>query len=558
MRSKRQTVALALALALFGLPASAHALITEDIDVIWTIPGDVSLFAFGASLASGDVNGDGIPDIMVASDTIDPEQPDPHRGVIDIYNGDHVGDTVPDLALRSPVWKGSNTPHLACGDLNCDGFADIAMGEDMADDGYGICTIWMGGNPLDTVPNCVIHGRNWWLEAYLGRSVSIGDVNGDGCDDLVVGAYYTAERPGEYGTGRVYVYYGGPGFDTIPDVVLRGGHDGYYEGFGIGVSAEGDFDHDGFHDLYIGAWQYGSDTRGRTYVYYGGNPMDTNYDMAMSAEGAGQKLGFDTPGALNAQGNSDYAVAGCELWSDTGGTQRGKVYIHEGGRPMDSIPAITLVGPQKPCDLGVSAQSAGDVTGDGNDDLAVGAAAVHPPYLAGAAYLWETGTHFDTVPDAWILGESEWQFVGFETSTAGDLDGDGRSEFMVSNYPGDKPTYVWICRYTGVGLQEEQAQRMHGTLTLRAHSNPCRDQVRLTCPATAAGTTLRICDVTGRIVRALPVGLGVSSSAPQEVVWNLRDNVGRRVGQGVYVVEFEQHDGSTARHSSVKVIVERQ
>ena len=512
MRSDEHTGRLALALvsvALLAVPA--HALMTENIDIIWTIPGDTAFDPFGASIASGDVNGDGIPDVVVASDTLDWDHaPDGYRGIVSIYHGDHVGGTAPDLVLRSPMWKGSNPPFLVCGDLNGDGYADVAVGEDMADDAHGICTVWMGGNPMDTAPHCVIHGRNWWLEAHFGRSVSIGDVNGDGCDDLVVGAYYTAERPGEYGTGRVYVYFGGSCFDTIPDVVLRGGHDGEYEEFGIGVSAEGDFDHDGFHDLYIGAFQYGGfNGAGRVYVYYGGNPTDTSYDMAMSGEGPGQKLGFNKPGALNAQGDSDYAVAGNEFWGN-GDSICGKAYIHEGGRPMDSIPDISLLGPQVPCDLGVSAQSAGDATGDGNDDLVAGAPSVHPPSTAGAAYLWETGAHFDTAPDAWMLGESEWQLVGFETSTAGDLDGDGRSEFMVSNYPGDKPTYVWVCKYTGSGVQEEEGVGVRRGTALRVWPSVVDRALNLADCRSAV-----LLDASGRRVLELKPGANdVSALAP--------------------------------------------
>jgi len=205
------------------------------------------------------------------------------------------------------------------------------------------------------------------LEAHLGRDLTAGDLNGDGYDDLAVGAYFTAERPGHDGTGRVYVYHGGPRFDTIPDVTLLGGHESEYEEFGIGVSAKGDFDHDGFHDLYVGACEYGSDGRGRMYVYYGGNPMDTSYDMAMSGEGPSQALGWMKPGFLASQGDFDYGVEGNPFWPH--GFFRpdncGKVYVHEGGRPMDSIPDVCLIGRQDSAGLGIAAQSAGDASGDG-------------------------------------------------------------------------------------------------------------------------------------------------------------------------------------------------
>jgi hypothetical protein len=562
MRSKRQTAHLVLALLCLALlVGSAYPLATEDIEVIWTIPGNTALRAFGASIASGDVNGDGVPDIMVASDTTG--DVDIFRGEVSIYYGNHVGDSAPDLILRSPVCVGSNLPVLACGDLNGDGYADLAMGEDMADDGIGICTIFMGGDQMNTTTRHIIYGRScWWLNAAFGYDVSIGDVNGDGYNDLAVGAYYSAHQPGEYGRGRVYVFYGGPGFDTIPDVTLKGGHDGESEGFGIGVSAEGDFDHDGFHDLYIGAWQYGGfGGSGRMYVYYGGSSMDTSYDMAMTGEGPAQCLGYEKPGALNAQGDFDFAVEGNELWPHgifDPAANCGKVYVHHGGRPMDSIPDVPIVGRMDGANLGYSAQSAGDASGNGNDDLVAGAPYL-PPIGTGAAYLWETGNHFDTVPDAWMTGEAPEQLVGERVRTAGDLDGDGRSEFMVSNYSSDSAKRVWVCKYTGVGLQEEEAVRVRNGTSLRVYPNPCREQVFLSCPATTSeNPTLRICDVSGRVVRTLMLERAGSTAASPTATWDLRDDVGRPVEQGVYVVELERKSGTKNRHCSAKVIVERQ
>jgi len=553
-----QVVLLILAVAL--LAARVWSQPAENLDVIWTIPGDTSLYCFGASLASGDVNGDDIPDVIVACDTYDVNHgTTPLRGRVNIYYGNHIGATVPDLVLRSPVWVGSNPPNLACGDLNGDGYDDIAMGEDMADWGYGTCTIWMGGNPMDTAPAFVIHGGSiWWLNNAFGYGVSMGDVDGDGRADLIVSAYFTAEQPGQDGTGRVYVFSGVTGFDTIPDVILIGRHEGIGEDFGVTLSATGDFDHDGFRDLYVGACAFGTDWRGRVYVCYGGNPMDTSYDVVMTGEVPLQMLGETPPGFLRTRGSFDYGVVGSADWPYGGMSARnsGKVYVHEGGRPMDSVPDICLIGRRDSAHLGLSAQSAGDASGDGDDDLVAGAPEL-PPDNTGAAYLWQTGSHFDTMPDAWLMGAAQEAVVGFMVSTAGDLDGDGRDEFMVSNYPAGGPKYVWVCKYTGVGVQEEEALPVRNKTMLEAWPNPCHDQVRFFCPHAAGNSALEVCDVTGRVVRTLTVGSGASSRAPREAVWDLRDDSGRRVGQGVYVVELEQDGRNATRRYSAKVIVGR-
>jgi hypothetical protein len=507
LRDQARRLALVL-LAVVSLAGRAYPLVTENLDIIWTIP-DSTLEGLGTDLASGDVNGDGIPDIVAAWDTFDSNGGStPLRGIVNIYYGDHIGETIPDVVLKSPVWKGANAPWLACGDLNGDGYADVAISEDMVDRGAGMCTVFMGGNPMDTTPAFIIHGKSsWWLDFHFGSDVSIGDVNGDGYDDLAVGAYSTAESPGEQGTGRVYVFYGGPGFDTIPDVTLRGGHDGDYEGFGISVTAQGDFDHDGFHDLYIGAWQYGSDARGRMYVYYGGNPMDTSYDMAMSGEGVGHFLGFERPGALKAQGTFDYAVEGNELWPHGAynpGANCGKVYVHQGGQPMDSIPDEEIIGPMDSANLGYTAQSAGDVTGDGNDDLVAGAPYL-PPCASGGAYLWETGNHFDTVPDAWMMGEPNRK-VGMRVCTAGDIDGDGRSEFLVGTYTYIPASRIWVCKYTGLGIEEEK-QRPLTSLRLDVAPNPARGAFLVRYEVTSPSrVSVGLYDVGGRLVRSLSEG----------------------------------------------------
>lgn len=163
------------------------------------------------------------------------------------------------------------------------------------------------------------------------------------------------------------------------------------------------------------------------------------------------------------------------------------------------------------------------------------------------------------MPDAWVFGDAAQQVVGDRVCTAGDLDGDGRSEFLVADCTSYPRQYVWVCKYTGVGVREEEAVGTPRASALRVYPSPCQDRVWVTCPwNTGENSTLRICDVTGRVVRTLTLGRDASRLTSQSVQWDLRDAGGRRVNSGVYIVVLERDNGDETSRSSVKVIVERQ
>ena len=112
------------------------------------------------------------------------------------------------------------------GDFNGDNFDDIALGSQNGPDGYGRVYIYLGGNPIDTI--CDFRDRGVSGGSYFGQAISSGDVNGDSYSDLIVGLMELRQTR-SYGKGQVYIYFGGQNFDTIPDVILNGGHDGQLE-----------------------------------------------------------------------------------------------------------------------------------------------------------------------------------------------------------------------------------------------------------------------------------------------------------------------------------------
>jgi hypothetical protein len=137
------------------------------------------------------------------------------------------------------------------GDVNNDGYDDVIVGVER-NNAHGIdagCAyIYLGGPSMNNTPDLTLTGEDW--QNYFGCAVSgAEDVNNDGCDDVIVGAY-GYDAGGTY-TGRAYIYFGGPAMNNVPDVILTGEAEG--DDFGWAVSGAGDVNADGYNDVIVGA-----------------------------------------------------------------------------------------------------------------------------------------------------------------------------------------------------------------------------------------------------------------------------------------------------------------
>jgi FG-GAP repeat/Secretion system C-terminal sorting domain/FG-GAP-like repeat len=531
-KSKVSKAFILILLSLLSLTCFAQE--THNLEIIWTIPGNPVLYGFGVTMAGGDIDNDGHQDIIVSADTFDENGgTTPYYGRAYLYYGNQIGDTTPDVVFKSPFAKGTTPTCVHSADLNGDNYDDIIMGEDQADEGYGGVTIFWGGNPVNTVPDVILHGRSV-RGAFFGCGVSSGDINGDSFADLIVGASGTSNFK-----GRVYIYYGGPNFDTIPDVILNGGHNNDQESFGSTVGSSGNVNNDGFDDIIIGARTFGPSIKGRIYIYFGSYQIDTIYDVAMSGEVPNQSLGW-TPmvNLLKTELEYDMAVFGSEFWPY--GFPRvgpGKLYVLFGGNPMDSIPDVWMIGRTDSTGLGVAVSNAGFVNQTNSEGINAGAPQEYNSF--GSTYLWLGGALLDTTPDAWLRGVQYDDGIGWYVASAGDVNNDERDEIMVSNYASNyTPKRVWVCKYTGPGIEE------NGTLnalrlTPEIIPNPAKSMIRIRCPV--SGKRIRVYDITGKIVKVFDI-TKIPESGQYEIRWNLYDNNKKKVATGIYFIEIKTED----------------
>ena len=401
---------------------------------------------FGNSVASaGDVNGDGYPDIVVGAYGYFNNSP--NRGKAYIYYGGPAMDNTADVTMiGEAVLNYFAFAVSAAGDVNGDGFDDVIVGAYGNSTYAGRAYIYFGGSNLPTVlasANVVLNGEA--VNNYFGYAVdAAGDVNGDGYADVVVGAYGNTSS-----TGRAYIYFGGANMNKVADVIMNG--EAVSDQFGVSVSGAGDVNNDGYADVIVGAFQ-NSSAAGRAYVYLGGSAMNNGADVVLNGEVANNYFGVavSSAGDVNGDGYADVIVGAYSYQSTVG-----RAYIFHGGAAMNNAADVTLTGEGLNNWFGTSVSDAGDVNGDGFDDVIVGAFGYSNS--AGRAYLYFGGTEMNTGADKTLSGEGTNNF-GYSVASAGDMNGDGYDDILVGAKGFNSSTgrtYLYQYSLTGSDVPDE-------------------------------------------------------------------------------------------------------
>jgi hypothetical protein len=248
-------------------PGTPNGPTTQGIRKIssWVTPGEFAYF--GRALTSCDFDADGYADMAIGAPGGGNPGETTSRGTVSILYGSSTGpvDEGRQLLRPGPFGRGGNgwgSP-LACGDLNDDGFADLVIGGFSTWDQTQLVTVIYGssaGLDLDEYVHLdelhAVGGDPDDVRGGFGASLSIGDLDGDGTDDLVVGANAGGPFAG------VFLFDGrADGVAVEASTVLRPDSptltrlpNSDWQGLGTST-AIGDFNGDGDGDLAIGGGQ---------------------------------------------------------------------------------------------------------------------------------------------------------------------------------------------------------------------------------------------------------------------------------------------------------------
>ena len=458
--------------------------------------GDISGFSVSNA---GDINGDGLDDILISSPGAGPNGSTSGQNYV-VFGSSTGFRASLDLSTLNGI-NGFKINGVAAGDLsgysvscagdiNGDGIDDIIIGANLADptgtlSGQSYLIFGRASGFSPSLDLSTLNGSNGFKINGIapgdrsGTSVSrAGDVNSDGIDDLIIGA--RSASPNGTSSGQSYVVFGRKdGFSSDFDLATLNGSNGFIingeaegDNSGVSVSDAGDINGDGIDDLIVGAstgpigpapFNPNNSSSGKSYVIFGKRGgLSSSIELSTLDGSDGFKINGISPddrsgyavsnaGDINGDGLDDLLI-GSYFSSPNGISYAGQSYVVFGSRngfdanldlsALNGSNGFKINGIAEFDVSGAALSSAGDVNGDGLDDLLIGAPYASPNgFKSGQSYVvFGSRNGFSADFDLANLNGSNGfkingilpvDIAGVAVSTAGDVNGDGFDDLLI-------------------------------------------------------------------------------------------------------------------------------
>ena len=351
-------------LFLLSSPAIASYPITNDsnIDIPeWTVDGSCANTA-------GDINGDGYSDTIVCG--VDDLLNLSYSNNVFVYYGSPSGPSSPadwSIVLDYIVYSVGSA-----GDVNGDGYSDVIFHGRYTSESSpydsSISIFYGSQSGLSSTPDLSLEYKGTTMEPILVVATA-GDVNGDGCSDIIVRTFNGMPTDPD---NQVLVYYGSSsGLSANPDWSMT--NPGGYQG-SSGVISTADVNNDGYADLISETSELNivnNATTSHVFVFYG-SPSGLGSTSGGSVVIEWDVGSLTSAGDVNGDGNSDLVVVG--PYSNEEYKYSGRVSMYYGSQSgLNSTPGLSLEYDDEATDIEVSSvATAGDENNDGYCDIIIG------------------------------------------------------------------------------------------------------------------------------------------------------------------------------------------
>ena len=411
------------------LSAAGEGGMDEVVDRIFT--GENIGDHFGNYVCAGDVNGDGYGDILISASRYNN-----NRGRAYLYyGGEGMMDTQADKVFDGEEDDIYLSEGICLGDVNGDNFADVILGSPLyGSNDEGRVYVFYGAPDMDLTCDLYFDGEPG-MTGWFGYPVRAGDVDNDGIDDLLVSA-----RQYDSAKGRAYLYYGGTNMNTDRDKTFIGENSG--DLFGQKLVLGEDVNGDNYGDILIGTrhWLSGDGT-GRAYLYYGGPVanMDITCDKIFSGENAGDNFGnsvelFD----IDNDGYADVLIGARKYNYDVVKGGQGRVYIYWGEADMAVTADLIIDGEENAHpELSSGRIQCGYINNDEYGDIVLPGANYYQAENRGRTYLYYGG------PQASMDITFDHTFTGGDAGArpayvaVADFNGDNFEDFVLGGFAYD-------------------------------------------------------------------------------------------------------------------------